>query len=51
MNKDNKQKELVKEEVKMKEKKPQDKSGIKVEGHIKIWDPTSGEIIVDKRNG
>jgi hypothetical protein len=50
MNKDNKQKELVKEEVKMKEKKPQDKSGIKVEGHIKIWDPTSGEIIVDKRN-
>ena len=30
--------------------KPQDKSGIKMEGHIKIWDPVSGEVIVDKRN-
>ena len=50
MNTDNKQKQPVKQEEKMKEKKPQDKSGIKVEGHIKIWDPTSGEIIVDKRN-
>lgn len=50
MNKKNKQQETVKQETKMKEKKPQDKSGIKVEGHIKIWDPTSGEIIVDKRN-
>ena len=50
MNKKNKQQETVKQETTMKEKKPQDKSGIKVEGHIKIWDPTSGEIIVDKRN-
>ena len=31
-------------------KKPQDQSGIKVEGHIKIWNPETGEIIVDKRN-
>jgi hypothetical protein len=31
-------------------KKPQDKSGIFMQGHIKIWDPTTGEVIVDKRN-
>jgi len=30
-------------------KKPQDHSGIKMEGHIKIWDPSTGEVIVDKR--
>jgi len=37
-------------EKSMKESKPQDNSGIKVEGHIKIWDPATGEVIVDKRN-
>lgn len=48
---DKQEKQQIKqEEIKMKEKKPQDNSGIKVEGHIKIWDPTSGEVIVDKRN-
>ena len=48
---DKQEKQQIKqEEKKMKEKKPQDNSGIKVEGHIKIWDPTSGEVIVDKRN-
>ena len=31
-------------------KKPQDKSGIFMQGHIKMWDPTTGEVIVDKRN-
>ena len=31
-------------------KKPQDHSGIKMEGHIKIWNPVTGEVIVDKRN-
>lgn len=31
-------------------KKPQDQSGVKVEGHIKIWDPKTGEVMVDKRN-
>ena len=31
-------------------KKPDDKSGVMMQGHIKIWDPTSGEVIVDKRN-
>lgn len=34
----------------MKNTKPQDNSGIKVEGHIKIWDPETKEVIVDKRN-
>jgi hypothetical protein len=33
-----------------KSNKPNDKSGIKMEGHIKIWDPNTGEIIVDKKN-
>jgi hypothetical protein len=28
----------------------QDNSGILVQGHIKIYDPTSGKIFVDKRN-
>jgi len=52
MQEENKQKEqqVKQEEKQMKEKKPQDKSGICIDGHIKIWDPISGEIIVDKRN-
>ena len=29
---------------------PNDVSGIHVQGHIKIFDPESGEIFVDKRN-
>jgi len=31
-------------------KKPNETSGIHLEGHIKISDPKSGEILVDKRN-
>jgi len=31
-------------------KKPNDQSGVMIQGHIKIWDPESGEVIVDKRN-
>ena len=31
-------------------KKPDDKSGVMMQGHIKIWDPETGEVIVDKRN-
>lgn len=49
-NKQEKQQMKPAEKKIMKEKKPQDNSGIRVDGHIKIWDPTSGEIIVDKRN-
>ena len=30
--------------------KPNETSGLQVEGHIKIWDPTTGEVIVNKRN-
>ena len=45
MTQDNKQNEH-KEEI----KKPQDHSGIMIEGHIKIFDPETGEVIVDKSN-
>jgi len=31
-------------------KKPDDASGVMMQGHIKIWDPETGEVIVDKRN-
>ena len=31
-------------------KKPQDNSGVMMTGHIKIFDPETGEVIVDKRN-
>lgn len=31
-------------------KKPDENSGFNVEGHIKIFDPESGEIFIDKRN-
>ena len=31
-------------------KNPDDKSGVMMQGHIKIWDPETGEVIVDKRN-
>ncbi len=32
------------------EKKPDERSGVHVQGHIKIFDPKSGEVFVDKRN-
>jgi hypothetical protein len=32
------------------EKKPDEKSGIYLQGHIKIWDPDTKEVYVDKRN-
>jgi uncharacterized protein (UPF0333 family) len=31
-------------------KKPDEKSGVQVQGHIKIFDPESGEVFVNKRN-
>lgn len=31
-------------------KKPDENSGFNVEGHIKIFDPESGEVFIDKRN-
>ena len=30
--------------------KPQDQSGVMMTGHIKIFDPETGEVMVDKRN-
>ncbi len=30
--------------------KPDEKSGVHLEGHIKIWDPSNGEVFVNKRN-
>ena len=32
------------------ETKPDEQSGVAVQGHIKIFDPESGEVFVDKRN-
>lgn len=32
------------------ESKPNEKAGISIQGHLKIYDPTSKEIFVDKRN-
>ena len=31
-------------------KKPDDASGVMMQGHIKIWDPETGEVMVDKIN-
>ena len=45
-NKDNKQET----EVTQQEKKPDDIGGVHVQGHIKIFDPESEEVYVDKRN-
>jgi len=32
------------------ERKPDEQSGLHVQGHIKIFDPESGEVFIDKRN-
>ena len=37
-------------ESKEENKKPQDNTGVMMTGHIKIFDPETGEVIVDKRN-
>lgn len=36
--------------VKPPEQKPNEKTGVSVQGHIKIFDPQSKEVFVDKRN-
>jgi len=43
---DKQREQQVKEEV----KKPNETQGVHMEGHIKIFDPVSKEIIIDKRN-
>ena len=37
-------------ESKEENKKPDDNTGVMMTGHIKIFDPETGEVIVDKRN-
>ena len=37
-------------ESKEENQKPQDHTGVMMSGHIKIFDPETGEVIVDKRN-
>jgi hypothetical protein len=39
-----------KENTKQQETRPNETGGFHFEGHIKIFDPESGEVIVDKRN-
>ena len=46
MTQDNKPTESKKEES----NKPQDNTGVMMTGHIKMSDPETGEVIVDKRN-
>jgi hypothetical protein len=53
MNKSDDSNQINKKQVTNKEKnmsKPDEKSGVYLEGHIKIWDPKNGEIFVNKRN-
>ena len=38
------------QEKKQMSSKPNEMGGVSVEGHIKIWDPTTGEVIVNKPN-
>ena len=45
-----KENSVVKEEKKMSNTKPNDTGSIAVSGHIKIFDPNSKEVFVDKRN-
>ena len=48
MEQENADEELVTESVD--EKRPNENGQIAISGHIKIFDPNSGEVIVDKRN-
>ena len=46
MTQEPKQEEIKKNE----EKTPNEESGVMMTGHIKIFDPETGEVMVDKRN-
>lgn len=50
MNKAEETKTMKIEEKQQEEQRPDDTGNINVEGHIKIFDPESGEVFVDKRN-
>ena len=42
--------EFLKHDSTETEKKPDENGGVHVQGHIKIFDPESGEVFIDKRN-
>jgi hypothetical protein len=44
------QQETIENTQEQNNKKPDDASGVMMQGHIKIWDPETGEVMVDKRN-
>jgi len=44
------EKDMEKIDLTQKEKKPDEVNGMHIQGHIKIFDPESGEIFVNKRN-
>lgn len=53
MNNPDKSNQINKKQENSKENKmakPDEKSGVHLEGHIKIWDPSNGEVFVNKRN-
>jgi len=50
INTDNNQTKLEENAVENKQKRPDEQSGIYVRGHIKIFDPVSKEVFIDKPN-
>lgn len=50
INNDNTDKTMEEKTQDIVQKKPDETSGIHVQGHIKIFDPESGEVYIDKRN-
>jgi len=47
---DNQDKQNVKDTQNTQNKKPDDRGNVVVEGHIKIFDPVSGQVYINKRN-
>jgi hypothetical protein len=50
LNNDMEEKMQLLPEKSEKERQPDEQSGVHVQGHIKIFDPESGEVYIDKRN-
>jgi hypothetical protein len=50
INTDNMEKNMLEKTQDIPEKKPDEEGGLYVEGHIKIFDPNSGEVFINKRN-
>ena len=47
---DSQEKKMSTENTQAQQQKPQEVGGFHVEGHIKIFEPETGKVIVDKRN-